>query len=134
MSTTQPTPKNILKGNHGFNNSIDSMKAIFIGDTNFNICSLNYSNTNYQIARGPNFLKNQKINGFNNVDVYPLLCNILQITCNPNNGTIESFANVLVNVPQISTQTPSDTNISIRTSARFLQLILVSIVFLFMGF
>ena len=29
------------------------------------------------------------------MDVYPLLCGLLKITCNSNNGTVSPFLNVL---------------------------------------
>jgi len=49
------------------------------------------------LARGPNFKRNKKISGFINVDVYPLICNLIRIECNPNNGTLKTFEEVLNN-------------------------------------
>jgi predicted AlkP superfamily pyrophosphatase or phosphodiesterase len=65
-----------LKGNHGFDNSLTSMRSIFL-------------------ARGPDFKKNIKMNAIKNVDVYPLLCGLLKIVCQQNNGSISPFLNIL---------------------------------------
>lgn len=70
------TFRQTLKGNHGFENQIESMRAIFL-------------------ARGPSFKPNMKISSLNNVDVYPLLCDLMQIKCNPNNGSMDPFKDVL---------------------------------------
>ena len=67
-------------GNHGFDNEIPSMRAIFL-------------------ARGPDFKKNVKIGPVNNVDVYPLVCELVQIQCNPNNGSIAHFKDALSFTP-----------------------------------
>ena len=37
------------------------------------------------------FKKKSKIGPIKTVDVYPLLCDLLQIKCNPNNGSITPF-------------------------------------------
>jgi predicted AlkP superfamily pyrophosphatase or phosphodiesterase len=71
---------NSLKGNHGFDNQIASMRAIFL-------------------ARGPDFIPNKRIAALNNVDVYPLLCFLIDMECHPNNGTISYFLNALTNPP-----------------------------------
>ena len=65
-----------LKGNHGFDNRLQSMRAIFL-------------------ARGPDFKGNVKLGPVNNVDVYPLLCELVNVRCNPNNGTMIPFKNAL---------------------------------------
>lgn len=65
----------IGKGAHGYNNSHEHMRAIFF-------------------ARGPNFKPNQQLEPFQNVDVYSLLCTLLEIKCNPSNGTFKSFETV----------------------------------------
>jgi hypothetical protein len=83
-------------------------------------------------------MKNKKINGFNNVDVYPLFCSLLQIKCNPNNGTIESFADAIVETPEKSTTTTvvsneptqtSQNNNSTRINSKDIHFILISIVY-----
>lgn len=67
-------------GNHGFDNEIPSMRAIFL-------------------ARGPDFKNNVKIGPVDNVDVYPLVCELVQIQCNPNNGSILHFKDALSFTP-----------------------------------
>ena len=47
------------------------------------------------IARGPRFKKNLTMKQFNNVDVYPLLCELLKIKCNSNNGSLSTFDSYL---------------------------------------
>ena len=61
------------------------------------------------------FQPNKKLNGFRNVNVYPLLCDLLKINCNPHNGTIETFAGVLADpifttFSVVSTNTVSNTH------------------------
>jgi hypothetical protein len=90
------TEKVTFKGSHGFNNSLDSMKAIFLGRILIFKIHFFYFYYSFLKARGPNFIKNKKINGFKNVDVYPFLFSLLKIDCNHNNGTLESFKSVLI--------------------------------------
>lgn len=99
----QTKEDNPILGNHGFNNSIESMRAIFLGSLSIEHFMINSYNFNHILkARGPNFLKNQKISAFKNVDVYPLICNLIRIECNPNNGTLKTFETILNNTNQIS--------------------------------
>lgn len=42
------------------------------------------------LAQGPN-IKPGRIKSFRNVNVYPLMCTLMNLTCNPNNGSIEIF-------------------------------------------
>jgi predicted AlkP superfamily pyrophosphatase or phosphodiesterase len=72
-----------LKGNHGFDNLVEAMRAIFL-------------------ARGPDFKQNFQLDKCNNVDVYPLLCHLIDMECMPNNGTIKPFLNGLNNPPKKS--------------------------------
>jgi ectonucleotide pyrophosphatase/phosphodiesterase family member 5 len=69
-----------LNGNHGFDNTVKSMRAIFL-------------------ARGPDFVQNGRIEKLNNVDIYPLLCVLLKIDCNKNNGTLNPFLDILTHRP-----------------------------------
>ncbi len=46
-------------------------------------------------ARGPDFLSNKIIKPFQNTNVYSLICNLLQIKCNPSNGTLDPFLDAL---------------------------------------
>lgn len=64
---------NASYGNHGYNNSVDSMHPFFV-------------------AYGPAFRPGARIAPFQNVDLYPLMCHILKLTPEPNNGT---FTNVI---------------------------------------
>jgi ectonucleotide pyrophosphatase/phosphodiesterase family protein 5 len=70
--------KQTLKGNHGFDNQLKTMRTIFM-------------------ARGPDFKKNVQIEAgrLKNVDVYSLLCALMQITCKQNNGTTDPFLDVV---------------------------------------
>ncbi|CAF0724722.1 unnamed protein product [Brachionus calyciflorus] len=77
MNTVNQT----LIGNHGFDNRIESMRAIFL-------------------ARGPNFKSNVGITGLKNVDVYPLLCELIQIQCHPNNGSLVPYKDALHDMPR----------------------------------
>ncbi|CAF1419421.1 unnamed protein product [Adineta steineri] len=52
------------KANHGWDNSLPSMQAIFM-------------------ARGPSFNQQVQINSLNNVDIYHIACRILNLTPNP---------------------------------------------------
>ena len=56
------------------------------------------------LARGPNFMKNKITPPFRNVDIYPMLCEIAQIRCNPHNGSLSILENYLV-YPSIPTTT-----------------------------
>ncbi|XP_033737015.1 ectonucleotide pyrophosphatase/phosphodiesterase family member 5-like isoform X2 [Pecten maximus] len=64
------------KGNHGYDNSLMSMKPIFY-------------------AMGPNFGSNFSAPPINSVDIYPLLCELLGMTPSPNNGTLPNIAHLL---------------------------------------
>ncbi|KAG8580016.1 hypothetical protein GDO81_007085 [Engystomops pustulosus] len=61
----------ITLGNHGYNNSLRSMHP-------------------FLAAHGPAFHKNVKINTINSVDIYPMMCTILGLQPEPNNGTLSS--------------------------------------------
>jgi len=65
------------KGNHGFDNALESMRTIFM-------------------ARGPNFKKNKVIEPFRNVNIYSLLCRLLDIEGRPNNGSLDPFKDALL--------------------------------------
>jgi hypothetical protein len=47
-------------------------------------------------AKGPNFKQNKTINSFRNVDVYSLLCRLLNIKALPNNGSADTFNRVYI--------------------------------------
>ncbi|BFY97347.1 hypothetical protein BsWGS_00387 [Bradybaena similaris] len=80
----------INKGNHGYDNNIQSMKPIFI-------------------ARGPAFKSGKNVRPIESVDIYPLVCYLLDIHPAPNNGSLDRAATLLKNyrnsVPEISSCT-----------------------------
>lgn len=55
------------RGSHGYDNALPSMRAVFV-------------------AGGPSFRQGLVIDGFDNVDVYPLLAHLLQVPAAPNDG------------------------------------------------
>ncbi len=57
------------RGSHGYDNALPSMRAVFI-------------------ARGPSFRQGVVIDGFDNVDVYPLLARLLRVPEAANDGDI----------------------------------------------
>ena len=65
------------RGTHGYDNRLPSMKPIFY-------------------ARGPNFKKNFQTSPFKSVDIYILICELLDVTPAPNNGTLEITREFLV--------------------------------------
>lgn len=64
------------KGDHGYNNSLPDMHPFFM-------------------AMGPAFRVNHTVETFNNVDVYPLICQILGIEPAPNNGSMDIVQGLL---------------------------------------
>lgn len=66
-----------IKGTHGYYNNQSSMFPIFIGS-------------------GPRFKKDFIVDSFRNVDIYPLMCLILNVEPAPNNGSLEIVKMMLV--------------------------------------
>lgn len=66
----------VLKGYHGYNNSLPSMHPIFI-------------------AHGPAFKRNYASKPFNNVDLYSLMCHILGLTGHSNDGNLQNIRQIL---------------------------------------
>lgn len=57
---------------------------------------------------GPLIKDKHKVKPFNTVDLYSLFCEILQITPQPNNGSLSNVIDILKNSPSgISAQTKS---------------------------
>lgn len=57
---------------------------------------------------GPLIKEKHKVKPFNTVDLYPLFCEILQITPQPNNGSLSNVIDILKNSSTgISSQTKS---------------------------
>lgn len=65
-----------LKGNHGFDNTLEDMQAIFI-------------------AQGPAFKPGSVAKNMRSVDIYRMLCYIFFATPSPNNGTLETTSSIL---------------------------------------
>lgn len=63
-------------GEHGYDIIEPEMKAIFIG-------------------LGPSFLNNVKLDEFQNIELYNVMCKLLAINPSPNNGTLDFISKVL---------------------------------------
>ncbi|NXX46519.1 ENPP3 phosphodiesterase, partial [Tricholaema leucomelas] len=63
-------------GNHGYDNKLKSMEAIFL-------------------AYGPSFKEKTEVDAFENIEVYNLMCDLLHISPAPNNGTHGSLNHLL---------------------------------------
>ncbi|KAJ8305988.1 hypothetical protein KUTeg_016533 [Tegillarca granosa] len=63
-------------GNHGYDNTYKTMEALFL-------------------AHGPSFKQNLIIDSFENIELYNLMCDILNITAAPNNGTDGTLDEIL---------------------------------------
>ncbi|XP_028997397.1 ectonucleotide pyrophosphatase/phosphodiesterase family member 5 isoform X2 [Betta splendens] len=70
----------LMLGNHGYNNSLRSMQPVFI-------------------ARGPSFRQNYVKTFMRSIDLYPLMCYILSIAPQPNNGTLSNVQDLLCPEP-----------------------------------
>lgn len=66
----------IARGEHGYDNALPSMRALFI-------------------ASGPAFRRGVQAAEFNNVDVYPLLAHLLGIPAAPNDGDVRTMRQLL---------------------------------------
>ncbi|TIE12290.1 alkaline phosphatase family protein [Stenotrophomonas maltophilia] len=64
------------RGSHGYDNALPSMRAVFV-------------------ASGPSFRQGLVIDGFDNIDVYPLLAHLLQVPAAPNDGNAETLKKTL---------------------------------------
>ncbi|XP_005103202.1 ectonucleotide pyrophosphatase/phosphodiesterase family member 5 [Aplysia californica] len=65
-----------LAGNHGYDNDLPEMHPFFV-------------------AMGPSFKNNFELDQFRSVDVYPLMCHILNLKPAPNNGSMETVSLLL---------------------------------------
>jgi predicted AlkP superfamily pyrophosphatase or phosphodiesterase len=74
---TAETPRpEIILGNHGYDDSLSTMRAIFI-------------------AHGPAFRRGITVPPFRNIHVYPLLAKVLGLTPAPGDGSIDSVRGLL---------------------------------------
>jgi predicted AlkP superfamily pyrophosphatase or phosphodiesterase len=78
-------------GDHGYDNLLPSMHPIFI-------------------ARGPAFKMNYVAEPFETVDLYPLMCHLLEIQPRLNNGSLDRIKHILADG---STHGPSNTSIAL---------------------
>ncbi|KAJ6660079.1 hypothetical protein lerEdw1_018005 [Lerista edwardsae] len=88
-------------GNHGYDNEFRSMEAIFL-------------------AHGPGFKEKTEVNAFENIEIYNLMCDLLQIKPAPNNGTHGSLNHLLrapFYNPSPATEVSSPSPISFRASS-----------------
>ncbi|XP_014675767.1 PREDICTED: bis(5'-adenosyl)-triphosphatase enpp4-like [Priapulus caudatus] len=76
LSMSRPWFPNPYKGDHGYDNRAMSMHPFFV-------------------ARGPAFRKGLISEPFANVNVYPLMCEILGLAPAPNNGSIANVKHLL---------------------------------------
>eukprot|EP00244_Chara_vulgaris_P005704 TRINITY_DN2213_c0_g1_i8.p1 TRINITY_DN2213_c0_g1~~TRINITY_DN2213_c0_g1_i8.p1 ORF type:complete len:501 (-),score=91.94 TRINITY_DN2213_c0_g1_i8:113-1615(-) len=60
---------NVWLGQHGYDNNVSAMRAFFA-------------------ARGPRFAPGRRVPPFRNLEVYNIICNILGMKPNPNNGSL----------------------------------------------
>lgn len=56
-------------GDHGYDNSLPSMHP-------------------FMAATGPSFRQGYRIGSLQSVDIYPLMCHLLSVAAQPNNGTL----------------------------------------------
>lgn len=75
-------------GNHGWDNDVESMHAMFV-------------------AYGPKFVAEQEIEPFSNVELYNVMCDVLEISPVDNNGTRGSMNHILRN-PFYTPQHPAE--------------------------
>ncbi|XP_059170059.1 ectonucleotide pyrophosphatase/phosphodiesterase family member 5-like isoform X2 [Physella acuta] len=75
-SLLYPYPKAEL-GNHGYDNALQDMHPFFL-------------------AMGPSFKKNFALDTFNTVDIYPLMCHLLNVNPAPSNGSMEVVSKLLL--------------------------------------
>nr|MBA2304572.1 alkaline phosphatase family protein [Acidobacteriota bacterium] len=69
-------PAEIILGNHGYDDSLSAMRAIFI-------------------ARGPAFRRGVTVPPFRNIHVYPLLARVLGLNPGPHDGSLDSVRALL---------------------------------------
>jgi predicted AlkP superfamily pyrophosphatase or phosphodiesterase len=78
-TAADPSPK-VLLGNHGYDDTLPSMRAIFV-------------------AHGPAFRQGVTVPPFRNIHVYPLLAEVLDLAPAPTDGSLDSVRAVLRNQP-----------------------------------
>ena len=94
------------KGGHGYNNTAATMRAVFM-------------------ARGPNIKKNVALQPFENVNVYSLLCKLMNIDGQPNNGSFEILKPIYI---PYSNDLSSNSNLVV-SSFKIIYLIVIFTIF-----
>ncbi|CAM4332460.1 unnamed protein product [Leuciscus chuanchicus] len=85
-------PVQFHKGEHGYDNQALDMKPFFR-------------------AVGPDFRKNLLVEPFETVNIYPLMCHMLKITPEPNDGQLELIQHMLTSSIQPENEGSSDNDI-----------------------
>ncbi|KAJ3598229.1 hypothetical protein NHX12_001740 [Muraenolepis orangiensis] len=91
----------VNKGDHGFHNGEMDMKMIFR-------------------AFGPDFKKNYVAEPFDSIHIYPLMCRLLKIQSEPNNGSLVFTEEMLVRDGAVGVQ--SQTSLALLTSVAIYRL------------
>lgn len=76
-----------MLGNHGYDNTLRSMQPVFV-------------------ARGPAFRQNYLKTSMRSVDLYPLMCHILDVRPLPNNGSLSNVRDLLSEEPPVEPTAP----------------------------
>lgn len=105
-------PVQFNKGEHGFDNQGLEMKPFFR-------------------AVGPDFQKNLEVGPFDTVNIYPLMCHLLGITPEPNDGQLSNTQHMLVvppPPPEEPKRAPSSVFIGVGAVGGFLVLVFFAVV------
>ena len=104
-----------MKGNHGYDNELKSMRPIFY-------------------AKGPDFKVNFTIDViFESVNIYPLICQLLHINQSSNNGSIQNLAHILKSnkhMKSLETMQSIESTLSLWFFLVFIVLVVISLLFL----
>ncbi|XP_062860008.1 ectonucleotide pyrophosphatase/phosphodiesterase family member 7-like [Trichomycterus rosablanca] len=106
-------PVQSAKGEHGFDNQVLDMKAFFR-------------------AVGPDFHKNLLVGPFETVNVYPLMCHLLGIKPEINDGSLDNTRHLLVSSGQTCVPRESDEMnilIGLAAVAAFLVVVFIAVTF-----
>ena len=78
-----------LKGNHGYDNKEDDMKTTFI-------------------AYGPSFKSGETLETMNSVDLYPLMCEVLELSsCHDSRGSLSKTEGLLITSAAVNVFSPA---------------------------
>ncbi|CAM1326004.1 ENPP4 (predicted) [Pycnogonum litorale] len=96
-----------VRGTHGYNNTFSTMRSIFF-------------------AQGPAFNSSATIDSFHSVDLFPLMCSILELEPSPNNGSLENVSRFLID-SESSSGVNNKSKINVPASMIGLALALMSV-------